>query len=70
MNQKLAQQIGREMKQVRLARHLSQKEVAEKANISVNHYARIERGEVRIYLETLERIVKALRIKSGDIISF
>ena len=70
MNHKMAQQIGAKMKRARLARHLSQKEVAEKANISVNHYARIERGEVKIYLETLEQIVKALKVKSSNIISF
>jgi transcriptional regulator with XRE-family HTH domain len=45
------------------ARHesgLTQAEVAKKASITVNTYARIERGEQRATVPTLKKIAKAL----------
>jgi transcriptional regulator with XRE-family HTH domain len=48
----------------------SQSDVAEKADISVNYYARIERNEENPTLETLERVLKALKLKSSDVLSF
>jgi len=44
--------------------------VAEKADMSVNYYARIERNEENPTLETLERVLKALKLKSSDVLSF
>lgn len=45
-------------------------DVAKKSNISVNYYARIERDEENPTLETLERVLKALKLKSSDVLPF
>lgn len=62
--------IGLKIKIARLDAKLTQAEVAERANISVNYYSRIERGEVNQSIETLESILKSLDIKSSDILPF
>jgi transcriptional regulator with XRE-family HTH domain len=62
--------IGKKLKDARKRLGLKQSEVAEKADISVNYYARIERNEENPTLETLERVLKALKLKSSDVLSF
>lgn len=62
--------IGRKLREAREKQHLTQVEVAEKADISTNHYAQIERGEANASIETLENILKALNVKSSKILPF
>ena len=64
------QTIGRKLREAREKQHLTQVEVAEKADISTNHYAQIERGEANASIETLEDILKALNVKSSKILPF
>ncbi len=64
------QTIGRKLREAREKQHLTQAEVAEKADISTNHYAQIERGEANASIETLENILKALNVKSSKILPF
>jgi len=61
--------IGKKLKQAREKAKLTQLEVAEKVNLSVNYYARIERGEVSPSLETLKDLMKTLKVKSLEISS-
>jgi transcriptional regulator with XRE-family HTH domain len=56
--------IALKLKKARKESRLTQLEVAEKANVSVNYYARIERGEVSPSLETLKDIMRILKIKA------
>lgn len=62
--------IGRKLREVREKQHLTQVEVAEKADISTNHYAQIERGEANPSIETFESIINALNTKSSKILPF
>ena len=62
--------IGKKLKDSRKKLGLKQSDVAERAAISVNYYARIERNEENPTLETLERVLKALKLKSSDVLSF
>ena len=64
------QKIGKKLKIARLNIGLRQIDIAQKAEISVNYYARVERDEENPTLETLQKIVKALKIKSSDILPF
>lgn len=64
------QTIGRKLREAREKQHLTQVEVAEKADISTNHYAQIERGEANASIDTLENILKALNVKSSKILPF
>lgn len=63
-------QMGENLKKARLKVGLTQSEVAEKAGINVNHYARLERGEVTASLGTLKNLLKILKVKSKDILPF
>lgn len=62
--------IGKKLKKFRLSLDLKQADVAGKAGISVNYYARIERDEENPTIETLEKILKVLKVKSSDILPF
>lgn len=70
MSKDILQIVGRKLREVREKQRLTQVEVAEKADISTNHYAQIERGEANASLETLESILKALNTKSSKILPF
>ncbi len=61
-------QLGKKIKEARLARGLVQSEVAEKAGTSANYFAQIERGEVNPSYTMLRSVAKALKIKLSDII--
>ena len=65
-----SQKIGKKLKKARLKLGLKQIDVAKNAKISMNYYARIERDEENPTIETLERILKVLKVKSGDILPF
>ncbi|TSC90373.1 MAG: hypothetical protein G01um10145_45 [Microgenomates group bacterium Gr01-1014_5] len=56
-------QLGKTIKKARKQAKLTQVEVAEKAGVHVNYYARIERGEVNPSFEILESIARALKTK-------
>jgi len=62
--------IGRQLQQARRRQNLTQADVAKLAGTTVNHYAKIERGEVVPSLKTLAKIVKALGVKSSDVLPF
>ncbi len=70
MSDKTSVHIGRQLQQVRHKKGYTQAEVSKRAGTTVNHYAKIERGEVVPSLKTLEKIVKSLGIKSSDVLPF
>ena len=63
-----SQQLGRNIRKARQKAGITQAEAAEKANIHVNYFARIERGEVNPSYEILEGIAKALKVRLSDIV--
>lgn len=63
-------QLANKFRQFRLKKKLKQTDVAEKAGINANYYAKVERGEAKPSVETLEKILKALNVKSSDILPF
>lgn len=63
-------QLGKNLKKARIKSGLTQDELAKKAEINTNYYARLERGEVNPSLEILENIAKVLKIKSSEILPF
>jgi len=56
------------LRKARLAKQLTQVEVAKKAGISENHYAQIERGEKNPTLSTFSNIIKAIGVSSTEIL--
>ena len=59
---------GKRLRKARIAKGLTQLELADKANISVNHYAQIERGEKNPSVTTLANIVDVLDLTPNDIL--
>jgi len=57
---KIYTDFGNEIKGFREKAGFSQSELAEKAGISANYYARVERGEENPTYSTIHKIVKAL----------
>ena len=57
-------ELGRKLKKAREKAGLTQAQVADKAGIHVNYYARVERGEINVSFEKLHTIMAVLKIKS------
>jgi transcriptional regulator with XRE-family HTH domain len=60
-------ELGERLRKAREQAGLTQAEVAEKAGVHVNYYARIERGEENPSYTKLQNIMKVLGIKSLDL---
>lgn len=69
-DEKTVTAIAAKLRKYRLERNLKQVDVAEKADLNSNYYAKVERGEAVPSILTLKKICKALRVKSSDILPF
>lgn len=70
MNSENLEHIGKQLKIARENLKLTQAEVADKVGLHPNFYARVERGEEPISMDTMEKLVKVLKVKSSDILPF
>ena len=70
VEKKIKQEIAARLRNIRLKKELTQVEVAEKARINSNYYAKVERGEALPSVLTSKKIVKALGIKSSNVLRF
>lgn len=61
--------IGRHIQEARKRMKLTQREVAEKLNMSDTYYGKIERGECRANLERLAQISVLLNVPLEDLLS-
>jgi len=61
-------EIANNIKKARLKKNLTQVEVAKKAGINSNSYAKIERGISSPKGVSLTKIAKALGVKASDIL--
>jgi putative transcriptional regulator len=55
------------IKEIREQKGLTQEEVAKKAGILPNYYAKIERGTINTSIEKANKIAKALGVEVSDI---
>lgn len=62
--------VGPKIQAARQQQGLTQAAVAKKAGMQTNYYATIERGDRVPSLQTLEKIIKALGVKSSDVLPF
>jgi transcriptional regulator with XRE-family HTH domain len=70
MTDKSRKQIGSKLREIRRSQGLTQSELAAKAGLSSNYYARTEQGKVKASLDTYESIIKALKVKSSEVLPF
>lgn len=68
--EKIREEIGESLKKVREKSGETQVQVAVNSGINSSYYSKIERGEVNPSLEVFFKIVKALGVKSSDILPF
>ena len=59
--------LGGRIKALRIAKNLTQEQIADQIGISRQRYARIESGTNNITLEVLSQIAKILDVQVGDI---
>jgi transcriptional regulator with XRE-family HTH domain len=69
-NKKLIIQFGKHLRKIRMAKNLSQEDLAIDADIPINQIGRIERGEVNASLSTLDAIARALGINLSELVDF
>lgn len=62
--------IAKRLRAVRIERNLTQAQVADKADLNTNYYAKIERGEIRPSIATYEKLAKVLKITSSELFPF
>lgn len=68
MNKELARSIGSVAREARKALQLTQEDAAERINVSVEFYARIERGNSLPSIDTFARIVSALCVSADALL--
>lgn len=61
--------ITEKIRMIREIQNLTQLQLAEKTHMSVTSYAKLERGERKITIDELERIVNSLNIRLEDLFS-
>lgn len=60
--------VNEKIRKIRESKAWSQEQMAEKMNMSLNGYAKIERGETKLYLDKLEQIAQILDIDVVELI--
>lgn len=60
--------VGRNIRRIRLERHMTQDELAERACISTSYCANIERGMKSVSLLVLFDIADALQVSANDLL--
>ncbi len=62
-NGHVTKSLGDKLRSARKKANLTQEQVADRADMHVNYYARIERGEINTSYEKLHKIAEVLKIK-------
>jgi transcriptional regulator with XRE-family HTH domain len=65
-----ASQFGRRVKQLRRAKHLTQAQVAERLDMSINYISQIETGEASPSFETIVKLAKGLEVPIRELFDF
>jgi transcriptional regulator with XRE-family HTH domain len=63
----LCEKFGERVRELRVARQLSQEKLAELADLHRTYIGDIERGERNVSLENIGKIAKALKINLDDL---
>lgn len=66
---KLQRQFGAALRNERLARHLTQQQLAFDAELSLTYIGEIERGQRMISLDTLRRLAAALNMSAAELLT-
>src|SRR5687768_3334207 len=64
----VVRQFGARLKEVRLARNVTQADLAEKAQVALSHLSKLEKGEAAPGPDLLDRLAKALDSTITDLL--
>lgn len=67
MDTKIQKELGNKLKTAREKNDMTQADVAEKTDMTVNYYAMIERGEVNVTYDKLRKILKLLKMNPSEL---
>lgn len=70
MADRISKHIGQQLQDARVRKNLTQAEVAKRAGTNTNYYAKLERGEAVPSLKMLEKVLKALGLRSSNVLPF
>ena len=62
--------IGKNIRKIREHKNRTQEDVSSEAGIEMSYYSKIERGEANPSLEIIYAVIRALHVKSSDILPF
>lgn len=65
---KLQRQFGHTVRSERLARQLTQQQLAFEAALSLTYVGEIERGQRMVSLDTLQRLAAALKLSAAELL--
>ena len=63
-------QFGKHLRILRLKKNLTQEELADRAGLHFTYIGQIERGLRNPSLVNLQKLAKALKVKSGELLPF
>jgi len=69
-DKEITKTIADNLSKLRKQLRYTQKEMAEKADLNMNYYAKVERGEAIPSLKTIKKLAKAFKVTSSDIVGF
>lgn len=69
-HEKFLRQLGENIRKLRIARNLSQADLAYEADTSVNQISRLELGKINAGASLLYAIAKALKVEVKDLFDF
>jgi transcriptional regulator with XRE-family HTH domain len=70
LSSKLLIKLGRNIRKVRENKNKTQEQISLDAGIEMSYFSKIERGEANPSLEIIYAIIRALNIKSHEILPF
>lgn len=70
LSSKLLIKLGRNIREVREDKNKTQEQISLDAGIEMSYFSKIERGEANPSLEIIYAIIRALNIKSHEILPF
>ena len=62
--------FGNNLKETRLEKNLSYRQLAQRCDIDYSHISRIEKGEINIQLSTVLELAKGLEIHPQELFGF
>jgi transcriptional regulator with XRE-family HTH domain len=69
-DEKYLREFGKNLRQLRLKKDVTQEVLSEDAGIGKNQVGLIERGEVNVTISTIKRLAKNLGVQPKDLLDF